>query len=419
MEQPPEDGSRLTRRILWALGLGAVVGTLLHAISPSSEGWVRLWLTDGALAVAGQGFIRLLTLLVVPVVLFSLVVGTAALGDVSRLGRIGGKALGYYLLTTAVAVSLALALASLLGPGKGLGLPMGEGLESRTSPPLAEVLLDLIPRNAFAALAEGSMLQVILLAILLGLAMTLAGEAGRRMLAWAGDANAVVLRLVGLVLALAPVGVFALVARTFAREGWTVIGPLAGYFLTVLLALAAHVLVVYPLMIKLLGGVPVGTFLRRMRPAQVFAFSTASSSATVPVTLRCVESLGVSRPIAAFTVPLGATINMDGTAIMQGVATVFIAQACGIDLTLAQMGAVVATATAASIGTAGVPGVGLVMLSMVLLQVGLPTEGIGLILGVDRLLDMARTAVNVTGDAAVACVVARSEEGGAAREEGC
>jgi Na+/H+-dicarboxylate symporter len=254
------------------------------------------------------------------------------------------------------------------------------------------------------------MLQIIVFAVLFGMALTMSGGAGKRWVALFNDLNDIILRLVMMLIALAPYGVFCLLARVFAAEGLGAIGPLAAYFALVLGVLFAHALLTYPLMLRLLARVDPLVFFRKMRPPLALAFSTASSGATLPVTLETVEHrLGVDNSIASFTVPLGATINMDGTAIMQGVATGFIAQAYGIDLGVGDFLTVVLTATLASIGTAAVPGVGLVMLAMVLRQVGLPVEGIGLIIGVDRLLDMVRTAVNITGDATVSCIVARSE----------
>jgi Na+/H+-dicarboxylate symporter len=407
---------RLTTQIFTAMIAGAGAGILINLYG----GWVpeggaaAAFLDDhvvhGLLAVVGQGFMRLLTVLVVPLVFVSLVCGTAALEDIRRLGRIGAKALGLYLLTTSMAIALAMGLALAAGPGRGFGLGTGAAFEAPAPPPLTEVLVGLFPRNLIAAMAEGHMLQVIVFAVLFGLAISLSGDPGRRVLAVFTDFNAVILRLVGIVMVLAPYGVFALIARTFAGEGLDAFRPLLGYFVVVLGALLVQGLVVYPLLLRVFSGLRPLVFLKKLREVHLFAFSTASSNATIPVTLRAVETrLGVPNSIASFTVPLGATINMDGTAIMQGAATVFIAQAYGISLGAGDILTVILTATLASIGTAGVPGVGLVMLGMVLTQVGLPVEGIALIIGIDRLLDMVRTAVNVTGDAMVSCIVARSE----------
>jgi Na+/H+-dicarboxylate symporter len=408
--------SRLTTWILWAMGLGVACGLLIHfavrALGPEHavaqvllQGGV-----DGLLTFLGQGFLRLLTVLVVPLVLISLICGTAALEDLRRVGRIGLQAVVFYLGTTALAISLALGAATLLRPGAGFDLGGNLEFSPPPPPPLVETFIQLFPRNVFAAMAEGQMLQIIVFAILFGLAVTLAGDPGKRVLAAFQDWNEVVLKLVQLVMRLAPIGVFGLIARTFAIEGLEALGPLAKYFFVVLGVLLLHGLGTYSLLLALFARLDPRIFLRKMREVQIFAFSTASSNATIPVTLTTVEKkLGVSNPVASFTVPLGATINMDGTAIMQGVATVFIAQAYGISLTAGDLLVVVLTATLASIGTAGVPGVGLVMLSMVLVQAGLPVEGIALIIGIDRLLDMVRTAVNVTGDAVISCIIGRRE----------
>ena len=259
-------------------------------------------------------------------------------------------------------------------------------------------------------MADGAMLQVIFFAVMLGLAINMAGEAGTRVLGIFNDLNEIFMKLIGMVISLAPIGVFCLMVKLGVSVGWSDIGKLLAYFLTVAGTLALHMLVVYPLLLKVLSGLDPLAYLKKMREPMLVAFSTSSSGATLPVTLRTVEArIGVSNNVASFAVPLGATINMDGTAIMQGVATVFIAQYYGIALGADQLLMVVLTATMASIGTAAVPGVGLIMLAMVLNQVGLPLEGIGLIIGIDRLLDMMRTAVNVTGDGMVATTVAASE----------
>lgn len=411
------DRLSLTQRIVIGMSAGLVLGVVLNMLfafgmepgGPIERG-VRAALVDGLFYVVGEIFINSLKLLVVPLVFVSLVCGSASLEDLSRLGRIGGKTLGLYLTTTAIAITVAVSVAGMVRPGEGLELPTDLEFVGSEPPGLAETLINIFPSNPIRSMAEGSMLQIIVFALLFGFAMTLSGEPGRRLLAVFGDLNKVVLRLVTLLMELAPYGVFCLLARIFAEQGLGAIVQLANYFFVVLGVLLFHGLVVYPLLLRGLSGLDPRTFLRKMRAPVSFAFSTASSNATLPVTLETAEGrLGVHNSIASFTVPLGATINMDGTAIMQGVATAFIAQAYGFDLSIAQYLTVVLTATLASIGTAGVPGVGLIMLAMVLRQVGLPVEGIALIIGVDRLLDMVRTAVNITGDAAVTCIVARGE----------
>ena len=343
--------------------------------------------------------------------LVSLIVGVSQLQDSRALGRMGLKTLLLYLITTALAISLALLLASLLQPGAGVHLDAPAGYSAPPAKPFLDVLADIIPGNPVAAMAQGNMLQIIVFALLVGFAIGRSGEAGQRLAAHFRDWDAVLMTLVSLLMKLAPYGVFCLLFTVFARQGLGTAGDLLLYMATVLMALLLHALVVYPLLLKGLTGLSPRPFLRKMRTVQMFAFSTATSNATIPVNLRNAEQrLGVDNRIAAFVIPLGATINMDGTAIMQGVATVFIAQAFGLDLLFSDYLLIILTATLASIGTAGVPGVGLVTLAMVLQQVGLPPEGIALIIGVDRLLDMARTAVNVTGDALVAILVANGEQ---------
>jgi Na+/H+-dicarboxylate symporter len=387
-----------------------LVGLALNAVGVGVEGFLADYVVGGLLYVVGAVFLASLKLLVVPLVFVSLVCGTAALEDVTRLSRIGGKTVALYLFTTATAISLALLAAVLIRPGDGFDLDTDAVFQAQEPPSLADTVINLFPSNPVQAMAEGNMLQIIVFAGLFGLALTLAGASGKRVLAFFGDLNEVVLKLVMLLMELAPYGVFCLIAKVFALQGFGAIAPLLKYFTVVLGVLAVHVTCTYPLLLRSLARLSPFTFFRNMRAPLALAFSTASSNATLPVTLETVEHrLGVDNSIASFTVPLGATINMDGTAIMQGVATAFIAQAYGIELGIVGYLTVVLTATLASIGTAGVPGVGLIMLAMVLRQVNLPVEGIGLIIGVDRLLDMARTAVNVTGDATVTCIVAKSE----------
>jgi Na+/H+-dicarboxylate symporter len=387
---------------------GFAVGVLLNVVGV--EGFIGDYVVGGLFHVGGAIFLASLKLLVVPLVFVSLVCGTAALDDVSKLGRVGGKTLALYLATTAAAVFLAILAAAAIRPGDGFGLETDVTFAAQQPPSIAETLINLFPSNPVRAMAEGNMLQIIVFSVLFGLAVTLAGAPGKRVLAVFNDVNSVILRLVMLLMTLAPYGVFCLIAKVFALQGFGAIPPLARYFFVVLGVLLFHMFVTYSLLLRLGARLDPLVFYRKMRDPLALAFSTASSNATLPVTLENAElRLGVHNSIASFTVPLGATINMDGTAIMQGVAAGFIAQAYGIEIGPVGYLMVVLTATLASIGTAGVPGVGLIMLAMVLRQVNLPVEGIGLIIGVDRLLDMVRTAVNVTGDSAVTCVVARSE----------
>ena len=406
----------LTNRILLAMVAGILTGSLLNILLNSGgvpggvTTFAQTFLVDGLFDVVGRIFVASLKLLVVPLVLVSLICGSSSLGDSARMGPIAMKTVGLYLLTTAVAVSFALFFAVLVGPGNDVNLTTETSFSVSGPPSLADVLVDIVPSNPIRAMAEGKMLQIIVFALLFGYAISHAGEPGRRIASFFRDMEAVVMRMVGVLMELAPYGVFALLAGLFVDMGISAIADLAAYFFTVLMVLLFHALVVYSVFLRGLAGLSPRVLVRKMRPVWAFAFSTASSGATLPVTLRTVEKrMGVHNSVAGFTIPLGATINMDGTAIMQGVATVFIAQVYGIDLSVGAFLTVILTATLASIGTAAVPGVGLVTLALVLEQAGLPVEGIALIIGVDRLLDMVRTAVNVTGDATVSVIVGKSE----------
>ncbi|RUO61906.1 dicarboxylate/amino acid:cation symporter [Pseudidiomarina insulisalsae] len=399
----------LTARIVIGMFAGIIVGFLLKLLFPESV-LVEGYLTKGLFHVVGQIFIASLQMLVVPLVFISLVVGTCSLSDPSKLGRLGGKSVGLYMITTAIAISFAIFAAVLIQPGAGVAMQSDATFEPSQAPSLAQVIIDLFPTNPFSAMASGNMLQIIVFALLFGIAMALVGKSGERLKGFFDDLNEVIMKLVIILMNLAPYGVFALMAKLFSETDFETIFSLGKYFLLVFVVLILHGVVTYSLILKGLTGLSPLTFLKKMREVQIFGFTTSSSNATIPVTLETVtKRLGVSNKIGSFTVPLGATINMDGTAIMQGVATVFIAQVYLVDLSIADYAMVVLTATLASIGTAGVPGVGLIMLAMVLGQVGLPVEGIGLIIGVDRLLDMTRTSVNVTGDAMVSMIVAKSE----------
>jgi len=403
----------LSTKILLAMVLGVALGAILNTMEAAEGSFVAnliAWLVNSVFDVVGKIFIASLKLLVVPLVFVSLVCGSSAMGANASMGRMAGKTLALYLLTTAIAVTLALLFANLINPGLGIDMSSTATYVAKEAPSVKEVLINIFPTNPVKAMAEGNMLQVIVFAILMGVAVSHSGEKGKEVLSFFESFNEVVMTMVSLLMHLAPYGVFCLLAKLFSQLGLTAILDLAKYFFTVAFVLLVHGLVVYTGLFKLLTRLSPWVLLKNIRPAMLFAFSTSSSSATMPVTMNVAEKrLGINNSIASFTVPLGATINMDGTAIMQGVATVFIAQAFNIDISLGGYVAVVLTATLASIGTAGVPGVGLITLALVLQQVGLPVEGIALIIGVDRLLDMMRTAVNVTGDCMVSSVVARSE----------
>ena len=410
----------LTTRIMIGMALGVAVGFIFQAILAGEDDYliplglfslpIKSFFVDGLFHIGGQIFIASLKMLVVPLVFVSLVCGTCSLSDPKKLGRLGGKSIGLYLITTAIAITVAMTLALLVNPGEGINLPSEAAYSAKEAPTLAQVIIGMFPTNPIDAMASGNMLQVIVFALLFGIAMALSGDTGKRVAVMFEDLNAVILKLVTLLMNVAPYGVFCLMAKLFTTIELSLIVSLAKYFGVVVVSLFIHSLVYYSFLFKLLTGLNPLTFLKKMRHACLFAFSTSSSSATMPITLEtATKKLGANNSVASFTVPLGATINMDGTAIMQGVATVFIAQVFSVDLTLSDYLMVILTATLASVGTAGVPGVGLIMLAMVLNQVGLPVEGIAIIIGVDRLLDMTRTAVNVTGDCMVTCVVAKSE----------
>ena len=410
----------LTTRIMIGMVLGILVGSIFQAILAGEDDYliplglfslpIKAFFVDGIFHVGGEIFISSLKMLVVPLVFVSLVCGTCSLSDPKKLGRLGGKSIGLYLITTAIAITVAISLALLFSPGEGVPLPTNNVYDEKVPPSLASVIIAMFPTNPFEAMAKGNMLQVIVFALLFGIAMALSGKAGNRVAAVFEDLNTVILKLVTLLMNIAPYGVFFLMAKLFTTIEIDLIAKLAQYFLVVVAALLIHAFINYSLLLKILTGLSPIKFLTKMKHACLFGFSTSSSSATMPITLEtATKKLGASNSVASFTIPLGATINMDGTAIMQGVATVFIAQVYGIDLSVTDYLTVILTATLASVGTAGVPGVGLIMLAMVLNQVGLPVEGISIIIGVDRLLDMTRTAVNITGDCMVTCVVAKSE----------
>jgi len=401
------DRSRLTRNIVIGMVAGLAVGSLFHWMG---ESIFSIYLVNGFFDFGGKVFIASLKLLVVPLVFFSLACGVSNLSDGSSMGRIGLKTLSLYLMTTAIAVTLALTIATTINPGVGIDLGVATEFVVKESPSLKQVLINIFPTNPLKAMVEGNMLQVIVFAILIGISINRCGEPGTRVRSSLNDWNDVVMRLVMMLMSVAPFGVFCLMVTLFTNLGLGAIADLFKYFMTVVIVLIVHFLFTYGLVIRFLARLNPIRFYKQFAPVMAYAFSTSSSNATLPITLETVEHrLGVKNEVASFTVPLGATINMDGTAIMQGVATVFIAQAYNVDISMTGYLMVVLTATLASIGTAGVPGVGLITLALVLQQVGLPVEGIALIIGVDRLLDMMRTAVNVTGDAAVSTVVARSE----------
>ncbi len=407
---------KLYTKVLLALALGTIFGLLANRLQFSG-------LVIAYVKPFGTGFVRLISMVVVPLVFASLLVGTTSLKDLKSLGRIGVKTLAFYLCTTAIAISIGLLLANLTRPGTGLSeearselmqaTPGQEGSAraAEEKPSIKDVLLDIIPTNPIRAFAEGRMLQIIFFALLTGICLTLIPpERSGPVIRFFEGVNDALIAMVHVIMKVAPYGVFALIAAVVADFGLDILLMLAKYCLVVVVGLIVHVVLVYSSAIRGLSRLAVRRFFRGIRPAQLIAFSSGSSSATLPVTIDCTAgALGVSRYICSFTLPLGATMNMDGTALYQGVSAVFLAQLYGIDLSVGQQLAIVLTATLASVGTAGTPGAGIITLAIVLRSIGVPLEGIGIIMGVERILDMCRSAVNITGDAACAVVVASTE----------
>lgn len=402
----------LTKKVVIAMILGIIVGLAINLSGLNvAESFTHEYIVDGLFYLVGKMFITALKMLVVPLVFFSLISGVLGIGDVSKLGKVGAKSFGLYLLTTAIAIATAITLAASIIPFFSTPTASSVAFTAKEAPSLADVLINVIPDNVIAAFANGNMLQIIFFSILLGISLLMVGKKAQSIAEGVEVMNEAMMHMVNIVMSVAPYAVFFLLAKAVAELGLELLSQLAVYVVVLVMALLLHLFGTLMVLLKLFAKLSPAIFLRKIRDAQIFAFSTASSNATIPVTLRSVtKKMGIDNSVASFTIPFGATINMDGTAIMQGVATVFIANVYGVDLGISGYLTVILMSVLASIGTAGVPGVGLIMLSMVFVQVGLPVEGIGLILGVDRLLDMIRTSVNVTGDAVVTCIVAKSEQ---------
>jgi Na+/H+-dicarboxylate symporter len=402
----------LTSKVLWAMLLGIIVGLVINLTGLNApESFTNEYVVGGLFYVIGKLFITALKMLVVPLVFFSLISGVFGIGDISKLGKVGAKSFVLYMITTALAIAMAIGLAAIIIPFFNTAHAQTSDFIGKEAPPLSDVLINIIPSNVVDAFASGNMLQIIFFSILLGISLLMVGKKAKGIAEGVEVMNEAMMNMVNIIMSVAPYAVFALLAKAVAELGLDLLAQLAVYVAVVISALLLHLFGTLMVILKLFSKLSPTMFLKKIRDAQIFAFSTASSNATIPVTLRSVtKRMGVDNSVASFTVPFGATINMDGTAIMQGVATVFIANIYGVELGMSGYLTVILMSVLASIGTAGVPGVGLIMLSMVFVQVGLPVEGIGLILGVDRLLDMTRTAVNVTGDAVVTCIVAKSED---------
>lgn len=402
----------LSTTIFLSLIVGALVGVAIHYWMPASY-FKDTILVEGIFYVVGQGFIRLMQMLVVPLVFCSLVCGSMAIGDTKSLGKVGVKTIGFYIATTAMAVIIALTTAFVINPGIGLdmdAIQVAEVSNSTSSTSIVDTLLNIIPKNPIGAMANGDMLPIIVFALFVGVMLAKLGSKADVVATFFSQFNDVMMEMTMAVMKLAPIGVFCLISRTFATVGFAAFKPMIKYMGSVTLALIIQCFIIYQILLFIFTRLNPVKFVRKFAPVMGFAFSTATSNATIPMSIDTLnKKMGVSKQISSFTIPLGATINMDGTSIMQGVAVVFIAQAFGIELTMGNLATVVLTATIASIGTAGVPSVGLVTLAMVLTSVGLPTEGIALIMGIDRILDMLRTAVNITGDAVCTTIVCHQE----------
>lgn len=407
----------LTNKIFMALILGVISGLILYPFKENVL--VKKYVIDFFFNFLGTGFTRAIRMIVVPLVFCSLTMGAAGVEDIKKLGRVGIKTLTFYLGTTAVAITLALGVGSLINPGKGVMLSQisSTTVSVSESKPFVDILLGMIPVNPVEALAKGDMLQIIVFSIVCGVAMALLGDRVSTVRKGMEELNSLVLKMVEIVMHIAPFGVYGLIGKTFATLGYAAMLPLLKYFIGVVVVLFLHYLITYQSLLILIAKYNPLTFLKKFSGPMIVAFSTSSSSATLPASMETLqEEFGVSKSISSFTLPLGSTINMDGTAIMQGVATIFIAQIYGVSLTMGDFVTVIITATLASIGTAGVPGVGVIMLGMVLQQVGLPLEGMALVMGIDRFVDMFRTVVNITGDAVCTLIVAKTE-GEMVREE--
>lgn len=393
----------LSTKILIALGLGIIAGLELGA---DGVDLAKTWI-----APFGTIFMNMIKMIIVPLVFSSLVIGVCSLGDVKKIGRIGAKTMAYYLGTTAFAIVLGLILAIVIQPGAGVNMP-AEGVKAaaQAAPPIMKVIIDIFPTNAMEAMLKANMLQIIVFSLFIGIGISMVGERAEYLKRTIDGLAEVSYKIVGMIMNFAPIGVFGLITPVVAANGPAVLLPLLKVVIAVYLGCLLHAVIVYGAMLQFIGKISPMKFFKGIAPAQLLAFTSCSSGGSLPVNMACVQKLGVSKEISSFVLPLGATINMDGTAVYQGVCALFIAQIYGVDLTSGQLLTVILTGTLASIGTAGVPGAGFIMLTMILTAVGLPLEGSALIAGIDRILDMPRTCVNITGDATVCYLVDKSEK---------
>lgn len=384
--------------------LGFIVGLILNFYV--SDPFIKdTILANNIFYLGGNVFIKLMKMLVVPLVFFSIVVGVASISDIKKIGTIGGRTIAIYLMTTVLAVTISLILASVIQPGAGLNMAsVPTDISSNTT--ITETILDMIPDNPFYALANGDMLPVIIFGVLVGIILAKLRDETDVVNKFFTQGDRIMMEMTRIVMKFAPIGIFCLMARTFSTLGFDGLMPIAKYIGCVLLCLAIHAFIVYPSLMMAFTRLNPLNFFKKFTPVQFFAFSSSSSNATIPLTMSKLSEVGVSEDISSFTVPLGATINMDGTAIMQGCAVMFAAQAYGIDLGTSALLTVIFTAVMSSIGTAAVPSVGIITLNMVFNSVGLPADAIGMIMGIDHVIDMFRSAVNVTGDAICTLIVA-------------
>ncbi len=391
----------LTTKILIGLALGIIAGLELGA---EGAKFASMWI-----APFGTIFMNMIKMVIVPLVFSSLVVGVCSLGDIKKVGRIGVKTLCYYLGTTAFAICIGIAFGVIFEPGAGLVIPTGAKVAAKAAPPIMKVITDVFPTNVMDAMLKANMLQIIVFALFLGVAITAVGEKAEGLKDTINGLAECCYKIVAMIMWFAPIGVFGLITPVVAANGPAVLLPLLKVILAVYLGCALHAIVIYGSMLQFIGGISPFKFFKGIMPASMLAFSSCSSAGTLPVTLSCVQKMGVSKEVSSFVLPLGATINMDGTAVYQGVCALFVAQVYGVELTGAQYGTIIITGTLASIGTAGVPGAGFIMLTMILTALGLPLEASALIAGIDRVLDMPRTSVNITGDGTVCYLVDKSE----------
>ena len=393
----------LTTKILMGLILGVIAGLGLGA---PGVGFAKLWI-----APFGTIFMNMIKMIIVPLVFSSLVLGVCGLGDVKKIGRVGGKTVMYYLGTTAFAIVLGLILGTIMQPGAGVNMPGADiKTAAKAAPPLMQVIVGIFPTNVMDAMLKANMLQIIVFSLFVGMGIVSVGDRAKTLLNFFDGLAEVCYKIVGYIMAFAPIGVFGLIAPVVAANGPSVLLPLLKVIIAVYLGCFLHAVLVYGSLLTAVGKISPMKFFRAIMPAQLVSFTSCSSSGTLPVSMKCVQELGVSKDVSSFVLPLGATINMDGTALYQGVCALFIAQIYGVDLTMGQYITIIITGTLASIGTAGVPGAGFIMLTMILTAIGLPLEGSALIAGIDRVLDMPRTCVNITGDCTVAYLVDKSEK---------